>query len=46
MGVNHIAIAVKDIRATHRFYTEAMGFKWVKLEAVKIRAAIQAGRRE
>jgi catechol 2,3-dioxygenase-like lactoylglutathione lyase family enzyme len=34
MGVNHIAIAVKDIEATHRFYTEAMGFALVKVEIV------------
>jgi catechol 2,3-dioxygenase-like lactoylglutathione lyase family enzyme len=34
MGVNHIAIAVKDIQATHRFYTEAMGFSLVKVEIV------------
>jgi catechol 2,3-dioxygenase-like lactoylglutathione lyase family enzyme len=30
MGYSHIAIAVKDMEATHRFYTEAMGFKLVK----------------
>src|SRR5262245_26659965 len=34
MGVNHIAIAVKDIEATHRFYTEAMGFELVKVQIV------------
>jgi catechol 2,3-dioxygenase-like lactoylglutathione lyase family enzyme len=34
MGVSHIAIAVKDIRATHAFYTEAMGFELVKTEIV------------
>ena len=34
MGVSHIAIAVKDIEATHRFYTEAMGFELVKTEVV------------
>ena len=32
MGVSHIALAVKDIEATHRFYTEAMGFELVKVE--------------
>lgn len=32
MGINHIAITVKDIEATHRFYTEAMGFELVKVE--------------
>jgi catechol 2,3-dioxygenase-like lactoylglutathione lyase family enzyme len=34
MGVNHIAIAVKDIERTHEFYTEAMGFELVKVEIV------------
>lgn len=34
MGVSHIAIAVKDIQATHLFYTEAMGFDLVKVEVV------------
>ena len=32
MGVSHIALAVKDIEETHRFYTEAMGFDLVKVE--------------
>ena len=32
MGINHIAVTVKDIEATHRFYTEAMGFDLVKVE--------------
>lgn len=34
MGMSHVAIAVKDIQATHRFYTEAMGFELVKTEIV------------
>ncbi|MDJ0852592.1 MAG: VOC family protein [Myxococcota bacterium] len=34
MGVSHIALAVKDIGQTHRFYTEAMGFELVKVEIV------------
>ncbi len=34
MGISHIALAVKDIEATHRFYTEAMGFALVKVEIV------------
>lgn len=34
MGINHIALAVKDIHATHAFYTEAMGFEIVKTEVV------------
>ncbi len=32
MGVSHIALAVKDMEKTHRFYTEAMGFELVKVE--------------
>jgi catechol 2,3-dioxygenase-like lactoylglutathione lyase family enzyme len=34
MGVHHLAFAVKDIDATHRFYTEAMGFELAKVEVV------------
>lgn len=34
MGISHIALAVKDIHATHAFYTEAMGFSLVKTEVV------------
>ena len=34
MGVSHIALAVKDIDATHRFYTELMGFELAKVEIV------------
>jgi len=30
MGFHHVAIASKDMDATHRFYTEAMGFRLVK----------------
>jgi len=37
MGVHHIAIAVKDIEATHRFYSEAMGFELVKVEIVPMK---------
>jgi len=32
--MSHIALAVKDIQETHRFYTEAMGFDLVKVEIV------------
>ena len=32
MGVSHIALAVQDMRATHDFYTDAMGFELVKVE--------------
>lgn len=34
MGVNHIALAVKDMEKTHEFYTNAMGFELVKVEIV------------
>lgn len=30
MGVHHIALATNDIVATHRFYTDAMGFTLAK----------------
>ena len=31
MGFHHVAIATRDLPATHRFYTEAMGFRLVKV---------------
>lgn len=31
MPVHHLAVAVKDVAASHRFYTEAMGFELVKV---------------
>lgn len=34
MGINHLAFATKDMAATHRFYTESMGFELVKTEIV------------
>jgi catechol 2,3-dioxygenase-like lactoylglutathione lyase family enzyme len=30
MGFHHVAFAARDLRATHRFYTEACGFELVK----------------
>ena len=30
MGYHHVALATRDLDATHRFYTEAMGFTLVK----------------
>jgi catechol 2,3-dioxygenase-like lactoylglutathione lyase family enzyme len=30
MGFHHVALATRDLAATHRFYTEAMGFVLVK----------------
>jgi catechol 2,3-dioxygenase-like lactoylglutathione lyase family enzyme len=32
MGFHHLAIATKDVKATHGFYTGAMGFELVKVE--------------
>lgn len=32
MAFHHLALAARDIEATHRFYTEAMGFTLVKAE--------------
>ena len=34
MGFGHLAIAVQDMQATHRCYTEAMGFELAKVEVV------------
>lgn len=31
MGFHHVSLATKDLRATHRFYTEIMGFDLVKV---------------
>jgi catechol 2,3-dioxygenase-like lactoylglutathione lyase family enzyme len=36
MGFHHVAIATRDLDATHRFYTEAMGFELVKVDAIPI----------
>jgi catechol 2,3-dioxygenase-like lactoylglutathione lyase family enzyme len=33
MGYHHVAIATRDLDATHRFYTDAMGFELVRVEA-------------
>jgi len=30
MGYHHLAFATRDLEATHRFYTDAMGFELVK----------------
>ncbi len=31
MGFHHVALATRDTEATHRFYTEVMGFELVKV---------------
>ena len=33
MGFDHVAIATRDLTATHRFYCDAMGFPLVHVEA-------------
>jgi catechol 2,3-dioxygenase-like lactoylglutathione lyase family enzyme len=33
MGFHHVAVATRNVAATHAFYTEAMGFDLVKVEA-------------
>ncbi len=34
MSFHHVAIATRDLDATHRFYTDAMGFELVKVDAI------------
>ena len=34
MGFHHLALATRDLKATHEFYTGAMGFELVKTEIV------------
>lgn len=34
MGFHHLAIATRDLEATHRFYTEAMGFELVNVDVI------------
>lgn len=36
MAFHHVAVAVRDIRSSHRFYSEAMGFELVKVDIVPI----------
>ena len=35
MSFHHIAIATRDMQATHEFYTQAMGFELVRVEKAK-----------
>ena len=37
MGFHHVAVATRNVTATHAFYTEAMGFDLVKVEAAATR---------
>jgi len=34
MGFHHVAIATRDLDATHRFYTEATGFELVQVDTI------------
>lgn len=34
MGFHHLALAVRDVHESHRFYTEALGFELVKVEVL------------
>ncbi len=34
MAFHHVAIATRDLDATHRFYSEAMGFELVRVETI------------
>jgi len=34
MAFHHVAIATRDVDATHRFYTEAMGFELVDVDVI------------
>lgn len=34
MAFHHVAIAAKDLEATHRFYSEAMGFELVNVDVI------------
>jgi catechol 2,3-dioxygenase-like lactoylglutathione lyase family enzyme len=34
MAFHHVAIAATDLEATHKFYTEAMGFTLVRVETI------------
>jgi catechol 2,3-dioxygenase-like lactoylglutathione lyase family enzyme len=38
MAVHHLALAIRDVEETHRFYTEAMGFELARVEAVPTEA--------
>ncbi|WP_437290861.1 VOC family protein [Sorangium sp. So ce406] len=43
MGVHHIALATGDMAATHRFYTQVMGFRLVKVMAVPYEGSRDGG---
>lgn len=34
MAFHHVAVATKDLEATHRFYSEAMGFELVNVDVI------------
>ena len=39
MGFHHVAVATRNVATTHAFYTEAMGFDLVKVEAAATNGA-------
>jgi catechol 2,3-dioxygenase-like lactoylglutathione lyase family enzyme len=36
MAFHHLAIATRDVKATHAFYTRAMGFELAKVEVARV----------
>ncbi len=36
MAFHHVALACRDLEATHRFYSESMGFQLVRVETVPL----------
>src|SRR2546421_509771 len=44
MAFHHVALATRDLEATHRFYTEAMGFELVKAVVLHGRPQRNPGR--
>ena len=34
MAFHHVAVATRDLEATHRFYSDAMGFELVRVETI------------
>jgi catechol 2,3-dioxygenase-like lactoylglutathione lyase family enzyme len=36
VAFHHVAVAIRDLEASHRFYTQAMGFELVKVDVVPI----------
>lgn len=43
MSVHHIALATADLVATHRFYTQIMGFRLVKVQVIPYEGSRDGG---